>query len=301
MDRLTSLTVFDQVVECGGFSAAGRKMNMSVAAVSNHIQALETQLGVRLLNRTTRKVSLTEIGKAYHTRARQILFDLEEADRIAESANAEPRGRLKLHTNVHLVPILGPIIGEYLRRYPDVSVELSSGAHLVDVMELGLDLAIVTTPPPDSTMVIRRLSPWRHILACAPEYRERAGGEPQHPADLARFNCVQYTYYPHGDEWHFEDPNGRIVKERVAGNLVADSGELLRSLALQGVGLILAPTFLIGEDVREGRLVRLLPDYRPVEFAVSAIFPHRHHLSSKVRVFIDCLAERFAAHLRAVG
>jgi DNA-binding transcriptional LysR family regulator len=298
MDRLTSLTVFGQVVECGGFSAAGRKLNMSVAAVSNHVQSLEERLGVRLLNRTTRKVSLTEIGRAYYERSHQILRDLEEADRITESLNAAPRGWLKLYANTHLVTFLSPIVTEYLQRYPEVSIQLTSGKRMVDLVEMGLDLAIAATPPPDSSLVVRRLSPWRPILCCSPAYQKQIYTLKE-PSDLARYNCIQYAYYPHGNEWRFESANGRLAKVRVSGNAVSDNGELLRTLALHGQGVFLGPSFLIGDDVRAKRLVRLLLDYRPVEFAINAIFPHRHHLSSKVRVFVDLLAKRFAAHLNA--
>ena len=300
MDRLTSLNVFGQVVECGGFSAASRKLNMSVAAVSNHVQALEGRLGVRLLNRTTRKVSLTEIGKAYYERSNQILRELEEADRVTESLNTAPRGLLKLYSNSHLVTFLSPIVAEYLQRYPEVSIQFTSGQRMVDLVELGLDLAIAATPPPDSTLVVRRLSPWRPILCCSPAYRKEISALKE-PSDLAQYNCIQYAYYPHGNEWRFEGPNGRPIKVRVNGNAMSDNGELLRTLALQGRGVFLGPSFLIGEDVKAKRLVRLLPDYRPVEFAINAIFPHRHHLSSKVRVFIDLLAERFSAHHTATS
>jgi DNA-binding transcriptional LysR family regulator len=295
MDRLTSLSVFGQVVECGGFSAAGRKLNMSVAAVSHHIQSLEERLGVRLLNRTTRKVSLTEIGKAYYERSHQILLDLEEADRIAESLHAAPRGWLKIYSNSHLVPFLTPIISEYLHQYPDVSIQLTSGQHMVDLIELGLDLALVATPPPDSTLVARRLSPWRHILCCGPAYTKKLTGLKE-PDDLAHYNCLQYAFYPYGDEWRFDGPNGQPVKTRVSGNVISDNGEMLRTLTLEGHGVVLAPSFLVADDVKTGRLVPLLPDYRPVDFAFNAIFPHRHHLSSKVRVFIDFLGERFDAN-----
>jgi DNA-binding transcriptional LysR family regulator len=298
MDRLTSLTVFGQVVECGGFSAAARRLNMSVTMVSHHIQSLEDRLAVRLLNRTTRKVSMTEIGKAYYERTRQILMDLDEADRIADSLNSAPRGSLKLFTGTHLVPFLSAIIGEFLRLYPDVSVDLTSGERTIDLVEMGLDLAILARPPPDSTLIVRRLTPWRHILCCSPAYLETHPA-PNEPADLARHNCIRYSHYPHGSAWRFEGPNGKPIGVSVAGNAISDSGDMLRTLALAGHGVFLGPSFLVAEDVKTGRLVRLLPNHQPVEFAINAIFPHRHHLSSKVRVFIDLLAERFTQHIRA--
>jgi DNA-binding transcriptional LysR family regulator len=295
MDRLTSLTVFGQVVECGGFSAAGRRLNMSVTMVSNHIQSLEDRLGARLLNRTTRKVSLTETGKAYYERSRQILLDLEEADRIADLLQSTPRGTLRLHTSMHLVRFLSPIIDEFLALYPGVSLELTSGERMVDLIEEGFDLAVRAVPPPDSSLIVRRLTPWRHILCCAPGYVETHPAIGQ-PSDLTPHNCLRYPFYPFGDDWRFEGPDDAMVSTRVTGNVVSNSGELLRYLALQGRGVFLAPSFLVVDELAAGGLVRLMPDYRPVEFAINAIYPHRHHLSSKVRLFIDLLAERFADH-----
>lgn len=295
MDRLTSLTVFGQVVECGGFSAAGRRLNMSVTMVSNHIQSLEDRLGVRLLNRTTRKVNLTEVGQAYYERSRQILTDLEEADRIADALNSTPRGSLKLYTNTSLVRFLSPIVEEFLSHNPAVSVDLTAGEQLIDLVDMGFDLAIMATPLPDSSLVIRKLTPWRHIVCCSPAYLD-THPTPEEPAALAHHNCIRYAYYTYGNEWRFEGPDGKPSVVRINGNAITNSGELLRTLALSGRGIFLAPSFIIAEDVKAGRLVRLLPKYQPVEFAINAIYPHRHHLSSKVRVFIDLLAERFAEH-----
>jgi len=297
MDRLTSLSVFSQVVEAGGFSAASRKLDMSVTMVSNHIRALEDRLGVRLLNRTTRKISLTEIGRAYYERARHVLADLEEADRLAESANETPRGTLRVFTNTHLVRFLSPVVSEYLGRNPDVAVDLLTGERMPDLIDEGFDLAIHTLPPRDVSAVVRRLTTWRHILCCAPRYLE------QHPtpcqlSDLARLNCLRYAFYKFGDEWRFEGPDGDVIPVRVRGNVVCSNAELLRQLAIDGRGVYLAPSFLLQDEISSGKLVRLLPDYRGVELPIEASYPHRHHLSSKVRAFIELLAARFAAHRR---
>jgi DNA-binding transcriptional LysR family regulator len=297
MDRLTSLVVFGRVVETGGFSAAARRLNMSVTMVSNHIQALEDRLGARLLNRTTRKVSLTEIGRSYYERSTQILADLEEADRIAGALHATPRGTLKLQANMNLVRFLAPVIEEYLSAYPAVSVDLGIGDRNSDLIEDGYDLAIRATPPPDSALIVRRLTPWRHILCCAPAYLE-ARPVPEELSDLAHHNCLRYALYPFGDEWRFEGSDGRPVSVRVRGTLVTNSAEALRLMALAGQGVMLAPTFLAAEDLAAGRLVRLLPQHKAVEFAINALYPSRHHLSTKVRSFIELVAERFAAHRR---
>ena len=170
MDRLTGLTVFGSVVDNGGFSAAARRLNMSVTMVSNHVQALEDRLGVRLLNRSTRKVSLTEVGRSYYERSQQVLADLDEADRVATALHATPRGTLRLHASMNLVRFLAPIVSEFLTLYPAVALELTVGERMPNLIEDGFDLAIRTTPPPDFELTVRRLTPWRHVLCCAPSY-----------------------------------------------------------------------------------------------------------------------------------
>src|SRR6516162_8392529 len=201
MDRLTSLTAFVQVVDNGGFSAAGRKLNMSTTMVSNHIQALEERLGVRLLNRTTRKVSLTEVGRAYYDRATQILTDLEQADDIASAQQSTPRGTLRIHTATHMVPLIAPVVVQFLASYPEVKVDLRLGEANVDLIEEGLDVALRMTPPPDSSLIVRKLATWRHVLCCSHGYLEKHG-RPEQLSDLADHNCIRHVMYPFGDEWH---------------------------------------------------------------------------------------------------
>jgi DNA-binding transcriptional LysR family regulator len=295
MDRLTSLEVFVGVVENGGFSAASRRLNMSVTMVSNHVQALEDRLGARLLNRTTRRVGLTEIGKTYYERCVQILGELADADRIAEALHSTPRGTLRLYAGTNIVRFIAPVVSEYLGLYPDAAIDMTTGERLVDLVEEGFDLAIWTVTPPDSSLIVRKLSPWRHILSCTPDYLARHE-TPRSAADLARHNCLRYAYYPFGDDWHLIAPDGKPVAVRIAGNLVTTSGETLRRAALDGQGLFLAPSFIVAEDLAAGRLVHALADHGSPEFAISALYPHRHNLSSKVRSFIDLLAERFAEH-----
>ncbi|HEY1719918.1 MAG TPA: LysR family transcriptional regulator [Magnetospirillaceae bacterium] len=295
MDRLASLTAFVRVVESHGFSAASRRMNMSVTNVSNHIKALEDHLGARLLNRTTRRVSLTDTGKAYYDKAVLILAELEEADQIALAQQRAPRGTLRIYTSVHIVRFISPALADLLRLHPEVSVELMIGERAVDLVEEGYDIAIRTIHSGESSLIVRRLSPWRHFLGCSPAYLETHPA-PQHPRDLAQHNCMRYPYYPFGDDWRFEGPDGAIVSQHVSGNLLTSSAETMRYMALQSQGIIFAPSFFAVDDFQSGRLVRLLPDYRGVEFAISAVYPHRHHVSAKVRVFIDMMADYFTSH-----
>ncbi|MBY5387915.1 LysR family transcriptional regulator [Rhizobium leguminosarum] len=295
MDRLTSLMVFGRVVECGGFSAAARRLNMSVTMVGNHVQSLEDRLGARLLNRTTRKVSLTETGKYYYERSSQILAELDEADRTAGALSTTPRGTLKVYTSSAIVRFLLPVVSEFMELYPSISLDFSVGERMVDMIEDGYDLVMRTVPPPDSSLVARKLTPWRHMLVCSPAYFQ-SHPMPKTPAEVADHNCLQYAYYPYGDEWRFEDGEGNKESVKVSGNVVSNSAEMLRFLTLTGRGIFLAPSFVVFDDIAEGRLVKIMPDYRPVEFNINAVYPNRSHLPTKVRLFIDLLAERFAEH-----
>jgi DNA-binding transcriptional LysR family regulator len=299
MDRLTSLTVFVQVVDSGGFSAAARRLDMSTTMVSHHVQALEDRLGARLLNRTTRKVSLTEVGRAYYERCRQILADIEQADEIAGASQSTPRGTLRIHTGTHIVPFIAPAVTEFLASYSGVKVDLTMGERFVDLIDEGFDIAIRLTPPPDSSLIVRSLATWRHVLCCSPGYLEKHGPLSQLSA-LAERNCLRHVLYPFGDDWHFVDRKGMPASVRVAGNLVSNSGETLRGAALGGIGVLLAPGFLITRDLEAGHLIRLLPEYRPVEFAMNAVYQHRHHLSAKVRSFIDLLVRHSAEHKKLI-
>src|SRR6266700_3403559 len=300
MDRLTSLTAFVRVVDSGGFSAAGRRLSMSTTMVSNHVQALEDRLGARLLHRTTRKVSLTEVGKAYYDRCVQILADLAQADDIAGALQSTPRGTLRIYTATHIVPYVAPVVAVFLATYPEVKVDLSMGEPNIDMIEEGFDLAIRLTPPPHSSLIVRGLPTWRHVLCCSHGYIEKHG-RPQQLSELAQHNCVRHANYPYQDEWRFVDRKGAPAAVKVSGNLVTNSGETLRRAALQDVGISLAAGFLVHDDLEAGRLVRLLPEYRPVELAMNAVYPHRHHLSAKVRTFIDLLAQHSAEQQKLIN
>ncbi len=299
MDRLTSLTAFVRVVDSGGFSAAGRKLNMSTTMVSNHVQSLEDRLGARLLHRTTRKVSLTEVGKTYYDRCTQILADLEQADDIAGASQSIPRGTLRIYTATHIVQYVAPVVAEFLAAWPEVKVDLTMGERAVDMIDEGYDVAVRLTPPPDSSLIVRSLATWRHVLCCSHGYLE-AHPRPQQLSDLTQHNCIRHELYPF-DEWRFADRKGNPAAVRVSGNLVTNSGDTLRLAALQGAGIFLAAGFLVHDDLEAGRLVRLLPEYRPVEFAMNAVYPHRHHLSAKVRIFIDMLAKHSADQQKLIN
>jgi DNA-binding transcriptional LysR family regulator len=295
MDRLTGLSVFARVAETGGFSLAAKRLGMSTTMVSNHVQALEDRLGARLLNRTTRKVSLTDVGRAYYERCTRILEDLRDADDAAGLLQTTVRGELRLFVGTHLIPFIAPVVVDYLSRHPEASIDLNTGERTVDMVEEGFDLAIRAVQPPDSSVIVRRLAEWRHILCCAPSYLEKHPA-PRRLEELKQHNCMRYSLYPFGDEWHFIGPGEAQMSVKVSGNLVGNSAPVIRAMGLGGHAVIMAPTFVGAADLASGALVRLLPDHRAVGFAINATYPTRHHLSSKVRVFLDLAAEHFERH-----
>ena len=210
-----------------------------------------------------------------------------------------PRGTLRIYTATHIVPFVAPVVAEFLSSYPDVKVDLNMGERTIDLIDEGFDVAIRLTPPPDSSLIVRSLATWRHVLCCSPAYLEKHGPLRQ-LSELANYNCVRHVLYPYGDEWRFVDRKGTPASMRISGNLVSNSGDMLRAAALQGVGILLGPGFLVADDLDSGRLVRLLSEYRPVELSMNAVYPHRHHLSAKVRTFIDLLAHHSAEHQKLI-
>ena len=296
MDRFASITAFVKVAESGGFSAAGRRLNLSKATVSDQVQTLENALGVRLSNRTTRRVSLTEIGRIYYERCVQILHDLEEADETAGAQQAAPRGQLRVHCQQGIVQFVAPVVVDFLTRYPEVSVDLRTSHAMIDMVEEGFDLAISPFLPPDATLVRRRLATFSLMLCGAPAYLERHPA-PQSPADLACHNFLRYPYAPwFAEGLHFLDPSGNPAVARVSGNLVASSPDTMRAAVVAGIGLVMTPPFLVADLLASGALMRLLPGYRTRELEINAFYPHRRHLSAKVRAFIDMLATWFVEH-----
>ena len=300
MDRLVSITAFVRVAESGGFTAAARRLNVSTAAVSENVQALENALGVRLLNRTTRKVGLTEIGREYYERCVQILHDLEEADDAAGALQLTPRGQLRVYCHQGIVGFVAPIVTGFLARYPEASVDLRTGEVMIDLVQEGFDLAITPFPPPDSTLVGRRLAAGRFTLCCSPAYLDKHPA-PRCPADLAAHNCLRYAYLPFGDHWPFRDAGGKLAVARVSGNLVTTSRATARAAAIAGIGLWLTPRFLTFDLLKSGALVPLLPDYQAPEIEIVALYPHRRHLTAKVRAFLDLLVDELGNQQRWPG
>jgi DNA-binding transcriptional LysR family regulator len=291
MDRMTSMSTFVKVVESGGFSAAARALSISPSMATTHVQALEERLGVRLLNRSTRKVSLTEVGHAYYERCLQILAEADDADQIAQALQSTPRGTLRLNTSVAIPPFLAPVIAEFTALYPEVSIALTMTDRMIDLVEDGFDLAVRSMSGPDSSLITRRVASYRFVVCGSPDYFARRG-TPHAPADLAHHNCLIYSHSPWGNDWRFSGPDGE-QSIAVKGNLHANSDNALRLAAVNGQGLAMAPSFLVKDEIKSGRLVPVLTEFLRAEHAINAIYPHRHHLSAKVRSFIDLLAKHF--------
>jgi DNA-binding transcriptional LysR family regulator len=291
MDRLATMETFVQVVEAGSFVAASDRMDLSPAMVSRHVQDLEERLGTRLLNRTTRRISLTEPGAAYYERCQQVLRDIEEMDLSVAREVQQPRGLLRVNAPVVFgTRHLSLLLAEYEGRYPEVAIDLNLTDRFIDLVEEGADLAVRIGALTESTLVARRLCPIRLVLCASPGYLERYG-TPRTPTDLAGHNCLGYTYTRGGAEWELSGPDGPVVVS-IRGSLRANHGEVLHQAAIGGLGLALQPTFIAGEALAAGLLRPVLPDYCPTEISAYAVFPSRKFLSAKVRTFVDFLAEK---------
>ena len=294
MDRFQAMRVFTQVVESGSFSAAAEKLGLSPTAASRHVAELETHLQTRLLNRTTRRVSLTESGRAFHERCVQLLADLEEAEQEAGQAARVPRGTVRLTTSVNFgVRHITPAIADFMAKHREVRFDVSLADRIVDLVEEGFDLALRIGVAGSGNVVARKLGETRLVPCAAPVYLEKHGA-PATPADLTRHNCFTYEYVTPRNVWRFRDASGKDIEVRVSGNLHSNNGDVLAEVAARGAGIVFEPAFIVGPDVRAGRLVPLLQDFIPSPVPIYAVYPSRKHLTAKVRLFVDFLVERFA-------
>ena len=294
MDRLAAIQVFSQVVESVSFAKAAELLGLSTSAASRQVAELETHLQTRLLNRTTRKVSLTESGRAFYERSVQLLADLAEAEQEASRAAVQPRGTIRLTTAVNFgVRHVAPAIADFLREHPGVRFDVSLSDRVVDLVEEGFDLAIRVGAPGADNLVARKLGETRLVPCASPEYLA-AHGAPATPEELAKHNCFTYEYVSPRNLWRFRDRSGAERAVRVSGTLHSNNGDLLAEAAVRGAGVVFEPAFIVGPDVRAGRLVPLLQDYVPPPVPIYAVYPSRKHLSAKVRRFVDFLVARFA-------
>jgi len=293
MDRMRALEVFVEVVRKNGFARAADALETSPANVTRIIADLEAHLGTRLLNRSSRKMSLTDSGEGLYQRAKVIVEDMGEIEAIASSSALQPRGLLRINAPLTFgVLHLAPLWPKFMALYPEVELEVALIDRVVDIVEEGYDLAIRISRSGSASHAARKLATSRNICCAAPAYIAKHG-LPRVPADLKQHNCIGYSYAASADEWHFADAAGQPHPVTVRCSLHANNGDTARAAALAGAGIIWQPTFLIGADLRAGRLVPLLPAFHLPDIDVLAVYPSRRHLGAKVRVMIDFLAAQF--------
>ncbi|MGH8802147.1 MAG: LysR family transcriptional regulator [Casimicrobiaceae bacterium] len=294
MDRFRAITAFVRIVEAGTLAGAATRLGVSVSAVSRLLADLESHLGTRLLHRTTRRLALTETGRAFHERAVQWVADLAEAEEAVASAAVSPRGTLRLTSSAGFATgYLAAAIADYRLDNPQLHFEVELSERAVDLVEEGLDLAIRIGPIGSQALIARRIAAARLVCCAAPAYLERHP-EPKSPADLAAHECLIYEYATGGASWEFTDATGAAHAVRVAGPTRANNGTMLAELAAAGTGIAFEPDFIVAAAVRAGRLVPLLRGFTPPSIGIHAMYPSRRHLSAKVRSFVDFLVARFA-------
>lgn len=293
MDRFLEMQTFAAVVDAGSFVKAAEALGLSKAAMSRHVGELETRLGVRLLQRTTRRLSLTEEGQVFYARSKELLAGVDEAEAEITSRSGAASGLLRINAPFTFgILHLAPLWGVFRSQYPQVELDVTLADRVVDLVDEGYDVAIRIATLPSSTLISKRLASTRVVLCASPNYLA-AHGTPQHPAELAAHAVISYSYLATRDEWHFVGPQGPVsVKTQPC--IHTNNGDTCRAAALAHQGIILQPDFLVGRDLASGTLVELMPAFRALALGIYAVYPTRKHVPPKVRALIDFLAAHFA-------
>lgn len=289
---LNEILVFAKVVQAGSFTAAARGLGMPKSTVSRKVSELEERLSARLLQRTTRKLSLTDLGQAYYKHCARIVEELEEAELSVNTMQAEPRGLLRITTPLNY-DFVGAIVAEYLIMYPQVQVELACTDRMVDLVEEGIDIGIRAGRLADSTLIARSLGTGRRLVVAGPAYLEHHG-DPKTPEDLRAHQCISFGARGEGRSWTLQSGN-RTLDVPVFSRLVVNDLEILKDAALAGVGVAMLPAYQCVGDLRAGRLRRVLPEWSSPETPAHAVYPSMRHLAPKVKAFLDLLQERVTA------
>lgn len=293
MQDLEQMVTFARVVKNGSFAGAARRLKVSTSVASKHVAKLESRLGVRLLNRSTRKLSLTEAGAAYYEHCARIVEEIENSRRAVAQMQAAPRGLLRVTAPVTFANSrLGAVLPEFFRRYPEVQIDLNASNRIVDLAEEGYDAALRIARTLPGNVVARQLRPVRWHLCASPDYVAQHGA-PAHPAELTRHNCLVFPTLTQNGIWHFSRGDER-VEAAVHGSLMANTVEALHDLAAAGMGITMLPGYMAGKDIKEQRLVPLLPDWE-IESGASlyAVYLPTRYVAPKLRVFVDFMVERF--------
>ena len=293
MDRLTSLGIFVAAVEEGSFAAAARRFGLSAAMAGKHVSAVEAEINARLLQRTTRHLSLTDTGQAYYERCKRILEAFDEAKQEAIDSQGTARGVLRVAAPVTFGAMhLGEIVARYLEDHPKVNVQVLLGDRYVDLIDAGVDVAIRIGRLQDPGLVTRRLAPCRMVVCASPAYLNRHG-TPCNPDDLRRAHRLAFSEAVSVDDWTLLDAKNRAYVIDGPCRMAANNTQMLLAAALAGAGIAYGPTFVFGEHLRRGELVALLPAYRAADLAIQAVYPSVRRIPLKVRRFVDYLAETF--------
>jgi DNA-binding transcriptional LysR family regulator len=286
------MQAFAAVADAGSFVRAAESLQVSKTAVSRLIGDLEARLGVRLLHRTTRRLSLTAEGEVFHARCKALTADVEEAEAEVTARAGEAVGQLRLNVPVSFgLMHLAPLWPAFLQQHPKVTLDVTLADRIIDLVDEGYDLAVRIAQLPASSLVSRKIASTRLVLCASPDYLRRHG-EPSHPADIARHAVFTYTLLATGDTWNFEGPDGP-VEVRVTPRLRSNNGDTCCAAALQHQGIVLQPSFMVSHHLRAGALVEVLPQYRSLELGVYALYASRRHVTPKVRVVIDFLVDAF--------
>lgn len=291
MDKYQEMRVFVAVADAGSFVAAARGLGLSKAAVSRYVSDLEQRLGVRLMHRTTRRLSLTQEGEVFLARSRDILASIEASEAELSTRSDSAAGLLKVSVPVSFgIQHLAPLWNEFLEAHPRVSLDVQLADRVIDLVDEGFDLALRIARLPDSSLVSRKLASTRLVLCASPQYLERRG-VPRHPSDLAQHEVVGYSLFATGDQWQFTGPEG-VVTTKVKPRMRTNNGDTCVAAALRGAGLVLQPSFLVAGELTAGRFVEVLAQYRPIELGVYAVYPTRRFVLPKVRALIGFLSAK---------
>ncbi|HTH78152.1 MAG TPA: LysR family transcriptional regulator [Ramlibacter sp.] len=294
MDKFQEMRVFVGVVDAGSFVAAADSLGMSKAAVSRYVSELEQRLRVRVLHRTTRKLSLTDEGEVFLARSREILASMEAAEAELSIRSDRATGVLKVSVPVSFgIQHLAPLWGGFLALHPRVSLDVQLADRVVDLVDEGFDLAVRIARLPDSSLVSRKLAATSLVLCASPAYLKRHG-VPKHPSELAKHDVIGYSLLAMGDQWQFTGPDGPVTV-KVRPRIWTNNGDTCVAAAVRGCGVQLQPTFLVAGELAAGKLVEVLPAYRTVELGIYAVYPTRKFLLPKVRGLIEYLSEHLAA------
>jgi DNA-binding transcriptional LysR family regulator len=294
MDRLTSMSIFVRVVALGGFAAAAREADISATMVARHVQALESRLGSRLLNRTTRRQSLTEVGQIYYDRCKKLLSEVDAAESSVIQLRAAPRGTLRITAPVTFgTKRLAPALADLLRLHPDVNVDLTLNDRVADLVDEGFEAAIRVGHLADSQLVSRPLHPYRSMLCASPDYIRRRG-RPKTPQELLAHDCLGFSFAGAGSRWRLSR-DGKESTVNFTARLRVNNGEGLRQAALAGIGIILQPEVLLADDVKDKRLVRVLPTWELPARPMQLVYVRDRQATPKLQCFIDFILERFKA------